>query len=501
MPKVQLPIANGFYKSRSLPISGQRCINWYPSVPQNDTVTNANLFGTPGINQLASASNIDSTRGSIVSAGIPYFVIGNNLYKLNRTIDGDGNEVFSTPNLGSISGQGLVSIADNGDQVCIVVPGGDAYIWEESSTTLFIIDDPNFDGPADTVSYIDGFFVFTKTTGKKFFNSPLNDGKGSNNGGAAYDALDFGTAEADPDQIRSQISFGGKLYIFGSETTQVFVNIGRAPAPFAPFNKIVYTTGISSPLSLIDFGETFAFVGAGVNESPSIYQFNGNGFTKISTTAIDNVLARLTDTELGNIFSWSYAADGAFFVGFQLPETCFVYETITRTWHERLSLSFREEIPYRVASMVTGYGRILVGDNLDGRIGEINEDIYTEYGQIIRRVMVTKPFDNLGDPVFVPMIEAVMETGIGITGGVDVTLEDNIETKAGENPTMMMEFSDDGGRIFQNGRFRPLGKVGEYGRRVIWYRNGRFPRSRVLRFVFSEPVKPVFIKLEADIIG
>ena len=81
MPKIQIPIANGFYQSASLPISAQRCINWYPNIPQGDTVTNANLFGTPGVEQLATVSSVDVTRGAIVSASVPYFVIGGALYK------------------------------------------------------------------------------------------------------------------------------------------------------------------------------------------------------------------------------------------------------------------------------------------------------------------------------------------------------------------------------------------------------------------------------------
>jgi len=502
MPKVNLPITGGFYQSASLPISAQRCVNWYPNVPQGDTVTNANLFGTAGAEELVSVSPIETTRGAIVSASVPYFVIGNNLYKLLSSINSEGAEIFTTSNLGVIAGTGRVSIADNGNQVCVVVPGGAVYVWDENDQALYTVTDPAFDGPADTVVYIDGFFVFTTSTGKKFINSPLNDGRGAGNGtGVAYDALDFSTAEGDPDQIRAGHSFGGRLFILGSETTQVFINIGRTPSPFQTYNKTLYTTGISAPNSIIDFGDTFAFIGAGVNESPSIYAFTGNGFKKISTTAIDNVLNDLTAAQLVDVFSWSYAKDGAFFVGFQLPTTCFVYESVTGMWHERLSYDNKKDVPCRVAAVVSGYGRIIVGDNLDGRIGSIRNDLYTEYGSLIRRVITTKPFDNMGDRVYLTSLEAVMETGVGITGGVPVLLDGGAMANVGDDPSIMMEYSDNGGRSYGNGRMRGLGKAGDYKRRVIWRRVNSFPRSRVLRFVFSDPVKPVFIKLEAEIVG
>ena len=41
--------------------------------------------------------------------------------------------------------------------------------------------------------------------------------------------------------------------------------------------------------------------------------------------------------------------------------------------------------------------------------------------------------------------------------------------------------------------------VGEFNKRQIWYRLGRFPRMTVFKFTMSDAVKPVFIKLEANI--
>ena len=46
-----------------------------------------------------------------------------------------------------------------------------------------------------------------------------------------------------------------------------------------------------------------------------------------------------------------------------------------------------------------------------------------------------------------------------------------------------------------------IGKVGEYDRRVIWTRNGRASRFELFRFTMSDPVKPVFIQLTADILA
>ena len=59
-----------------------------------------------------------------------------------------------------------------------------------------------------------------------------------------------------------------------------------------------------------------------------------------------------------------------------------------------------------------------------------------------------------------------------------------------------MDYSDDGGRTFPGGkRNRSIGKIGEYGQRAVWQRQGSFPVSRVVRFTITDPVRANFIRL------
>jgi len=57
------------------------------------------------------------------------------------------------------------------------------------------------------------------------------------------------------------------------------------------------------------------------------------------------------------------------------------------------------------------------------------------------------------------------------------------------------------GKTWTAPRIRSLGRIGKYGHRVIWRRNGQAQRFEIFRFQMSDPVRPVFIKLEADVIG
>jgi hypothetical protein len=383
---------------------------------------------------------------------------------------------------------------------------GITYIYDKLADTFEEVTDVDFDGPAGSVVYLDGFFVFHKVNSKKIFNSAISDGRGLPDG-TAYDAFDFTLAVADPDNIRALSVYRNQLYALGSENTEIFRNIGRSPAPFQSLSGGGIDIGIFAPQTAALFGGAIAFIGGSVNESPAVWMIAGAQKKKISTTAIDNELsklAELTGTEDTDVFAWVYAESGAYFYGLTLPDTTFVYDQINQRWHERRSIDGTDVSRYRVASMVTAYGRVMVGDLLDGRIGQIDESSYTEYNFLSRRFVTTKPFDSMGDAVFVSSIEVVVESGVGLESDVDVEAGINfqgvpIEASGGADPQITLSFSDDGGRTFEDGRARSMGKLGEYNRRPIWRRLGRFPRSRVIMLEVSSPTKATLIKMEADI--
>lgn len=480
MPKVEIPIANGFYESESLPISAQECVNWYPNIVQAAGLSQETLFGTPGTSSLVSTGVIaEINRGAHVKNGVPYFVNGTTLYVLSRTVDPDFVEAFSITSLGTVEGVGGVSMADNGTQLMILAPGGKGYIYDENAGTPFQeITDVDFtaNGAPQYVAFIDGYFAVT-TDSKKWIISALNDGMN-------WDALDFASAESDPDDIVAPIVFRNQLFITGSETTESFQNVANGSGfPFVRSN-IFLTKGCFAPLSLITAHNTFMMIGGGVNESPAIWEFVGSSFRKISTTAIDKVLSGFTQEVIAESFSFTYSDKGAYFIGFTIDDFTFVYDVITQRWHERKSVVSDVQVRWRTNSLITAYGRVLVGDFQDGRIGELDSDIYTEYGNPIRRVIATQPFSNQGNSIKVSMIEITIESGVGNSERAD--------------PLISMDISDDA-KTFKYERSRSMGKVGEYNRRAVWYKNGRSPRFRIFRFKMSDPVKPVIIKCEAQV--
>ena len=264
---INLPIAQGSYPSESRVIADLQAINCYPNIVQNQGLSQETVFGTPGIIALTSTGIIKQiNRGSHEKNEIAYFVNGDTLYRVDRTVV-DDVDVFSNTALGTITGEGRVEMADNGTQLIILVPGGDGFIFNENAGTPFEqITDLDFpaNGNPETVEFIDGYFVFT-TDAKRVMSSALNDG-------LSYNALDFASAERDPDKITGQVIHKNQQFVIGTQSTEPFRNQGAATGyPLTRQQGYSFDKGSRSPFTIIKTSESFMMIGSGENESPAIW--------------------------------------------------------------------------------------------------------------------------------------------------------------------------------------------------------------------------------------
>jgi len=481
MPKVNLAL-DGFYESETLEIFEQECVNWYRQISKSQgDVSLISLRGSAGIAEKLTTGVIRQiNRGSHVKAGKSYFLNGETLVRVDITFDEEGAPSFAAVSLGTIPGEDRVSMADNGTQLMILVPGGDGFIIDESQTPpadFVTITDLSFkaNGAPQHVVFNDSFFVVTTDT-KVFIRSDANDG-------TSWSALNKFTAESDPDTITGIHTSNNSVYIGGSETIEE-----------TEFNGTVYQrtglfidVGISAPFAIESTKNSFMWIGSGTNDSPAIWELLGSQEEKISTTAIDKILQSFPASDIESAFSYSFSQNGAHFVGFSFPTLTLEFNTVTRKWNERKSQvldtkGFTQTVRWRVNSVAFVDGFLLCGDSQDGRIGEISPFIYSEYEDEIIRSCVIQPLTNQGSAISIPMLEATFKSGVG-----------TLETP---NPQIRLETSKTGNG-FNNPLSRGIGGIGQYDRRSIWTRLGRFPREAFLRLTMSDKVESEFIKLES----
>lgn len=485
MNNLQVDITTGFYQSDSVPFANQRCINLFPNIPQTQAVSNGALFNVEGLRQVLITSGRASgaNRGGVEFQGNAFFVNGDILYQVTKETLVTGDEKFNLNEIGFIGGTGRVSIAKSSTELFIINGSGDGYVYKPPS--LSKVTDAGFtaNGTPLRVTHIDRYFIVT-TSDDKAIISAVGDGLN-------WNAIDFVSAEADPDGVVAPFVHENQLYLLGETTTEQYQNIGGAGVPFRRVNGFVLSTGCSAPNSIINVGNIVYWLGRGKNEKPRIYAFDGQQPQAVSTIAIDNKLHELTEAQVVDVFSFAYTQNGNTFIHFSTPNDTFVFNPLNGKWHERQS-----EIPVenrkrltercRISSVVNVFNDLLVGDLKDGRIGIIDDKRFTEYGNVMISEFTTAPLTNISNEYSIPSIELVCETGVG--------------TPSCPEPKVRMSLANDG-VLFDNPRTRDLGASGARKTRAVWYKNGRIEKNAVLKFTISDPVRRRLYSVDLQVKG
>src|SRR5580765_290476 len=116
----------------------------------------------------------------------------------------------------------------------MLVTSGRGFAWNGS--TLTDISDEGFPG-ADWVEYLDGYYIVGVPETGKFAFSSIRDPR-------TWDALDFTSAERKPDDQVAGIVCGEELWIFGTESYDVFYDNGAGDGPIVRVPNGFGDTGI-----------------------------------------------------------------------------------------------------------------------------------------------------------------------------------------------------------------------------------------------------------------
>lgn len=451
----------------------QRCINLYPEVNEvglGKEKEVASLVTTPGLS-LKGTFGPGPIRGLHYSSdNMLYAVSGNKLYKINSSY-------ISTELATLTTNSGFVSFADNGITL-VVVDGVYGYAHTLGSGTAAQITDPDFNA-ADQVTYQDGYFIFNwKGTGK-FFISDLNS--------TSFDALDFATAEGNPDQVIALISDHRDLWMFGTQSTEVFFNSGNADFPFERVQGAFIEHGCAAAFSVAKMNNSVFWLAQDNQGNGIVYMAKGYQPQRISTHAVEYAIRSYAS--ISSARAYTYQENGHHFYAINFPQalTTWVYDTATGFWHERTSTYEGEFGRNRADCHAFAYNTHIVGDYQNGKIYELSAQIYTDDGEEITRQRVSPHVSSGSKRLFYNSFQLDMETGVGLDGEMQ-----------GTDPKAMLQFSDDGGHTWSNEKWASFGKIGKRKHRAIWRRLG-LSRDRVFRLTITDPVKVAIIGAELDV--
>lgn len=458
---MKIAFATQSYRSKSLPVSAQRCVNMYSANQPRDAKNDNAIFGDAGIVDFATCG-IGPVRAMHLMNGLVHVVSGGTLYSVSQT--GEAVALGST-----VRGSDLVSIDDNGDQLAIV-NGTNGYIFAED-TGLQIISDTDFHA-AESVTYLDGRFIFDRSGTNEFFISDTLDG-------TAYSDL-FASAEWKSDNVVKVLNHLQQLYIFGETTTEPWYSSGAANFPFQRIEQAAVDRGIIGPHAAISEAQKLFMIG----NDRIVHQIAAGQIAPISTDALNEAWQKYPTVSDAHIFSFTFDGHKFIVVTFPSVPATFLYDINTGLWHERCSWdeNGRSLGRWRINCAIAAYGKVLVGDAFSGKVGYLDSNTFTEFGNTIQAELISPPIHSDGKRVFMPWFELDIETGVGLPTG------------QGDDPQIMLSISDDGGRTWSDQEpWRSMGPLGAYRTRLRWDRLGSFEESRHLRVTIADPVKRTII--------
>lgn len=448
------------YVMRSLPFDAQRTINLYPIADPEGKET-ASLFGTPGLSLLATFGNGAGRKLFASSNGRAFAAIGSKLYE----IDSFGNETLR----GSLNqNSGNLSVAENSTQMAIC-DGTSLYIFNYAANTLSVITS-GLPASVGFVTAIDGYFIVLENNSGRFYVSALNDG-------TSWNALDFATAESNPDQLLCVANSSGQLYLLGTRTFEIWTNTGNAAFPFQRISGAVGDIGIIAPHTALDVDNSLVWLGQDKNGRCMVYRAKGLRPQRISTEAIEIVLQSATDPELLKAFA--YQQDGHLFyiiTGGGL-ETSLCFDVTTGLWHERAYLNELGEFePHLAADVVYAFEKHIALDRRNGKLYELKLDVYSDNGEPIVRERTYTHLSDEGREIRFNRLELSMETGVGL------------QTGQGVNPLVSLQLSKDGARTWSDWHDATFGAAGKYLTKVVFRRLG-IADQMTFRIRITDPVK------------
>jgi hypothetical protein len=500
---MQTPILGSAYTARSINAADSRMVNMFPEVLPEDSggKTSAFLQRAPGLRTLATIGT-GPIRGLHSYGNYMYVVSGNSLYQVDTG--------YHAVLLGTVANDGPVSMADNGIQL-FVACNGPSYIFNNTTNAFGQITDPDFTG-AVTVSYLDGYFIYIEPNSQLVWSTAILDG-------TSIDPLDFASAEGSPDNLVSSIADHSEAWLFGVNTVEVWYNAGNAGFPLQRIQGAFMETGCAATYSVAKLDNSVFWLGADTRGKGIVYRAKGYSGVRVSTHAVEWQIQQYSN--ISDATAYTYQQDGhAFYVlSFPSANATWVYDVATNAWHERAGYANGGFIRQRAACQTFFNSAITLGDYQSGEIYTYDLTLFADGGRTqkwLRSWRALPPNTNNLTRTAQHSLQLDCESGVGLDGGVASTTvyassissaavsgeaiggESQETTDAvivqGTDPQIMLRWSDDGGHTWSNEHWRPMGMIGEYGKRVLWRRLGMTQkiRDRVYEISGTDPV-PVYI--------
>jgi hypothetical protein len=207
----------------------------------------------------------------------------------------------------------------------------------------------------------------------------------------------------------------------------------------------------------------------------------------VSNGAINSAISSYGDVSDAFAFSYTELGNTFYVISFPTAKKTWVFDTVNGVWHEWAYWSPNNEFEHHLANCylyVDGWH--VIGDRQSGKLYRLSRDYLDDAGTSIHRVRTTQFLSSGFQELTVNSVELLCEVGKGQVSGT------------GEDPQIMLRYSQDGGYTWSHELWRSLGKLGNYAQRITWNRLGS-GREWLVEFHVFDKIKTALIAADADI--
>jgi hypothetical protein len=463
-----IPLGKASYKRADLPET--RLVNYYYEEAPTSLEDQVALIARPRLKPFTAAGagpmrGLYRKGGVLVNPGNSGRIIAlsaGTLYNVNQNT---GVAV----SIGAVTGSGFRMSAEGNDDALLLTIGRDLFSTDGATISGVTMPDGRYAWAVDTLN---SYFLVASDLGRFYWSAV---------GGTTFDALDYATAESQPDDLMTLKVVGDELWLLGRLSVEVWQPTGDLNLPFQRITGRIFGIGITARDTAVKMNvggvDTLLWLGT----DRRVYRTHPNPM-RISDTSLEERLAKATVSYVGtaaptadstlNPYATGFSWNGHDFYVLHLPgQGSFVYDLSTGLWDE-----------------ITSYGRPL----FRGHVSAIGSNALPLLGDDTSNViwqMTTDQATDGTDPVvfeFTGLLE--VPSAPVRCNNVSLTVATGTTGDPDSDPMMQLAMSEDHGRTFEDVGAQPLGRVGERNARLLWTRLGQLRRpGRIFRWRTTEP--------------
>lgn len=449
-----IPLLGLGIQSKSPNVTAQKRINFYLEFISDADKTRVVAYGTPGLTEFGDLG--DTPIRGMHPFGLYIYVVHRDTF---WRIDSSGTAVSK----GTLdTSQGRVSMDDNGTQIKIAT-GTSGYIYNTLTDTFTQISDGDYPG-GDTVTFLDGYFIVNRPSTGQFWISASYDG-------LSWDALDFATAESNPDNLVRVYRNSGQLVLFGDVSTEFWNNTGALDFPYSRTTSI--ECGLAARWSVANFDSGLIFLAKNRMGEVQVVTLNGYTPTIVDTADLSHLINNYTSVSDATGFSYMHDTHPFYQLNFPTAGESWLYDGKSNCWSQLKGYNITR---HRAEMGVTYDNGTVVSDYSNGLMYNIDGDEYTDNGDAIISELIGKHVVSDLERLTIDELQIDLEAGVGLATG------------QGSDPQIMLQVSTDNGHNFGREKWRSMGRAGEYMTRARWTRLGQ-GRNFTFKIRISDPVK------------